>query len=547
MLVAVFSLQISAQEKMFLVKDGKIVATYGINEVDYITFDDNGLIGAGDFEIEILNVEHRIVEWNVYPSDPDMYYYSSVLTPESLENLYHNSVDEIAAGYYNAMCFVAGMVGMDPYEFMETQALAKGDCYFGDDQLGAGSDYLIFVFGMNPDGEATTNYTLMPFSTPEMEMTGLTVDFNITSDTNDTTIEYVPSDDSIRYFTEVRMYGDDFDMQGWMNTLIWRGGVLGKSPEEVVAENTYFGKQTIEYSLEPEYEYAVYACSVTDDGVVNSEVSSKIFVTGSVAMSDNTFELSVSDISVLAATLNVTPSNADYYSVGILPVSDFEGRTDQEVLEEYVMYNAISVDWSTKSGAASIEWGELNPDTEYAFFVFGYYHSTITTEMTKVTFTTLPASDPKTWEATFGEITYGEYYGRPAAYVQINVNQDDVKYLWNVVDASGTPEQIHEALLRECDRYEGMGINYVDIRGIYGSNEVSFSGEEEGELKFFAVVMNPETYEFETEVFFSETFTMEELAAKMPALKIAKPQSIESSEKDAKADENVAIKNILKL
>ncbi|MBD5358087.1 MAG: hypothetical protein HDR88_13970 [Bacteroides sp.] len=547
--VALLSFSAYAQEKIYLVKDGKIIATYSTAEVDYLTFDSEGLITNDDFEITIDELDYRYVVWTVKPQDPDMYYYTGVYTEESIRDRFNNSVEEMASTLYSDMSFLAGMVGVSVDEFMESSVLYKGETQIGYDQIGPGSDYVLVAFGCNPDGTATTKtYTGLNFSTPAMPSTGLTVDFNITAGTNDVTIEYCPSDDSVRYFTEVREYGENFDMQDWMNTLIWRGSISGMSPEEVVAENTYFGKQTLDYSLEPEYEYVVYACSVTDDGVINSEVSSKTFVSGPVAMSENTFELSVSDIGSLTATFNVTPSNNDSYSIGVLPLSDFEGRTDQEVLEEYVMYNAWPVEYNTRSGEASIEWSGLRADTEYVFFAFGYYHNTLTTEMSKVTFTTLPTSDPKTWEATFGEVTFGDYFGDPAAYVQINVNQDDIQYVWQVVESTGTAEQIHEALLRECERYEGMGINYVEMRGIYGSNEVSFSGMEEGvEYKFFAVVMNPETYEFETEVFFSENFTMPSDAAKMPALKVAKSQADNSSEKDAKANEKVVIKNVLKL
>ena len=53
-----------------------------------------------------------------------------------------------------------------------------------------------------------------------------------------------------------------------------------------------------------------------------------------------------------------------------------------------------------------------------------------------------------------------------------------------------------------------MGLNYVEMNGIYGSKEVTFEGIEEGQsYKFFAVVMNAETGEFETQVFFSEPFS----------------------------------------
>lgn len=512
-LVAFFSLSAYAQEKIFLIKDSKVVATYGIDEVDYLTFEDPGFVETDDFEIKIDELDYRYAIWTVTPKDPDMYYYSAIYTKEALADRFQNSVELIAEALYSDMGFLAGMVGVSVEDFMKSNVLYKGEAQIGNDQLGAGSEYVILAFGINPDGTATTDtYTELPFETPAMDMVDLTVDFAVEGDSNDVTIVATPSDKSIRYYMTVKEAGEkEVDLQGDINSAIWRGGVMDKSPEQVIEEITYEGDVRLFQSLEPEMEYVVYACSVTPDGVVNSDASSKTFVTGKVKMSDNVISLTVNDVATLVCNFTITPSNSDSYSVGLLPASAFEGMTDQEVLERYVAENRFSVDYNMSSGERTISWNGLSPDTEYVAFAFGFYHGVITTQMFKVSFKTLPSSDPKTWTATFGDVVVD--IDNEVAVVQIDVNQDDVWYLWNVVDASGTPEQIHEALLKECERYEGMGINYVEMRSIVGLNEVTFSpyGEDVTgkKYKFFAVVMNAETYEFETEVFFSDVFTMD--------------------------------------
>lgn len=513
-LMALLSFSSYAQEKIFLVKDNKIVATYGIDEVDYLTFDDEGLSSSSDFEITIHEVDHLSATWTVTPSDPDMYYYSGVYTKESLTDRFENSVENLCSILYNDMTFLAGMVGMAPEDFMKQSVLSQGEREFADYQLGADSEYVVVAFGCNPDGTpASETYAEAPFKTMPIEMTGLTVDFKIDNATNDVSITYTPSELNVRYYVTVREVNPEYpyNPQDEINTLIWRGSISGKSPEQVIEENTIEGVVTKSYSLDPEFEYEVYAFSLTEDGIVNSEVSTTTFVSGQVSMSDMTFELSVSNITPVGCDFTIIPSNdRDAYTIGILPLSDVENATDGQIINMYLM-NEMVADWYTSYGERTVNYNSFNPDTEYVAFAFGYYHHTATTPLAKTTFKTLPGSDPTTWEPSFKNFYMGEYYGNPAAYITIDVNHPDVKYLWNVVDSYGTEEQVKEALRGEFDRYEGMGINYVEMRSIWGTQEVSFSGFEEGhEYKFFAVAVN-EDYEFLTPVFFSDNFTLDGL------------------------------------
>lgn len=434
-----------------------------------------------------------------------------IITPASIPrrqstNVMRGNVQQMADTLYEDMSFLAGMVGMNPDDFMAENVLSKGEKQFSKYTLEAGKEYILVAFGCNPDGKTTTKtFTSLKVNTPEMVMTGLTVDFTVDAPTNDVILTATPSDKTIRYYVSVKEADETIDIQDEINTLIWRGGIAEKTPEQVVQEITYVGDARIEKSLDPEKEYNVYACSVTPDGVVNSELSIKKFVTGKVAPSNNTFTITVTNISSRGADINVVPTNEDTYSVGVLPASEFEGKTDQEVLDKYVSENAMTVDWYTRSGNFTYPWN-LSNDTEYVAFVFGTSHGVATTAMTKTTFKTLAPSDPKTWEATFGDVVID---GKNAK-VKINVNHDDVQYLWNVVDATGTDEQVKEALLREYKRCQDKGFNYVEMYGVYGSNEVTFEAMEPGgEYKFFAVVMNPQTTELETPIFYSVHFTQD--------------------------------------
>ena len=509
------------QEKMYLVKGNRLVATYDVEDVDYITFDLDPSIVTSDFQIELDDISYTSATWTVTPADPDMLYYTGVYTPKLFDEL-GGDVEGLASKLASDMRFLASMAQMNFETFMENEVLYKGECWVGYDQMGPDTEYYIVAFGCNPDGTpSTSEVTKITVHTPAIPMTGLSVEFNVEVDGSDAIITSTPSDPSISYFMQVDPVGEDpVDPQARINQLIWRGGFLDKTPEEVVAENLVSGTLTNKYSLSPNTNYVVYAVSLTPEGVVNSEVSQAEFTTNEVLVSDNTFEVELTDIVSTVATAKITPSNDDMYSIAVIPVSDFEGKTDKEVMEEYQQNwtNKAATDWFRGTGERTLVWDGLTADTEYYFCVFGYYQEVITTGLTKIKFKTPEPSDPKLWRCEYKDfhIDYGRW-----AMITIDVNEQDVPYVWNVVDSDATVEQIKAYYESEYARVadKGMSIaDYVNSRSVTGTNEVSFSGMEDGELyKFFAVVLNPETGDFDTEVFFSETFSKEGYGVTKPA------------------------------
>lgn len=521
-LMAMLALPVQAQ-RIYLIKGNKVVETYSLNEVDYMSFDLPADVEAPDFDIEIGEVGYNNVSWKVIPRDAEMTYYSAVYTEDALRNNYDYSVDKLCESLYNAMSFLASMVGMAPEEFMETQVLAKGEQSFADYQQGPDSEYVLLAFGCSTSGKPLTEgYSRKVFATPAMEMNGLTVGFDIDNSTNNVKIKFTPSDKNVRYLTEVRPAGEAFDAQGWVNTLVWRGSVMGRTPEESMELATSVGDVEMIFNLDPNTDYVVYSYSIEmvgEDPIVNSRVSQQAFTSGAVAKSDMTFAFTVSDVTPLSANIDIVPSGGDPYSWGYLKASDAEGLSDMEIAQK-CCENAFVTDIRTSSGSQTITAEGLEPDTEYVLVAFGYEKHEITTStIGKVTFRTLPASDPSKWVATFGDIKFAE--DGSSASVDITVNYDDISYVWFVVPAYGTEDQIKEAILAEFNRtLENKGYNYVELRSIMGSNEVSYwpDGGDEEELKFVAIVANTD-FEFLSPLFSSKSFKMSDAPKGAPALK----------------------------
>lgn len=516
-MLAMLAMPASAQ-RIYLIKGDKVVDSYSLNSVDYMSFEVPDGVEAPDFAIDIEEVGYNNVKWTVTPSDPDMYYYSAVYTPESLQDRFENSVDKLCEILYHDMQFIASMASYPIDDFMKDQVLAKGQQTFYDAQQGPDYEYIILAFGCSIKGEATTDtYTGKTFKTPAMPSTGLTVGFDINTESNNVAIKYTPSDNNVRYITEVRRADEEFDPQSWMNTLIWRGSVVDKTPQQVYEENTVTGPVEKTYQLDPDAEYVVYSCSVAlvaESPIVNSEVSSQKFTSGPVKDSNMTFDVSVTKTGILSAEINVKPSTNDSYSWAVIKASDVEGVTiDRAFLQEYGMNNGFLTDIRTNSGEQTITAEALEADTEYIFVAFGWYSHVCTTDnIGKVTFHTEKTSDPTKWTATFSDIKIAD--DKSKASVDITVNYPDVNYVWFVVPSYGTDDQIKEAIMAEFKRAEDKGYNYVEVRSVAGNNEVSYWPEEDDteEVKFVAVVANTD-FEFLTPIFSSASFKMGTAAA----------------------------------
>ena len=259
------------------------------------------------------------------------------------------------------------------------------------EQLTVGSKHYIFAIGIAADGTVLSNAVLEPFTTDSIELLDITFNVSCDVDGPNATLHTIPSDNGIRYYTDVKLKSDwpnGPDLQGWIQTLIWRGSVNGETAEQVVDELSSFGEVTKEYYLNANTDYYAYAVAINEEGILASEAEIIEFTTGNVHLSENTFKIEL-EIGVDNVDMHVIPSNNDQYAWAVSPVAEWDGMTDREYLEWYFAnYGTFFLDLSGLIGENTVTKNNLASDTEYYAFVFGYEQSTVTTDVTKVKFTT---------------------------------------------------------------------------------------------------------------------------------------------------------------
>ena len=191
-----------------------------------------------------------------------------------------------------------------------------------------------------------------------------------------------------------------------------------------------------EGDLEPNYDYYAFAFCLSANGEVKGGFTKKAFKTlNEATTSENTFQVSVSNITATGATVSVTPSTNETYYFDVLEKEIYDAYTDKkelaaeyiaEIKDYYESYGYSLAD-ALSSGNDSYSFdGFLDSNTAYYALAFGVTTSgAITTDVTTVEFTTLESSGGNTGGGNTGDKNltcfemgyyenWGDYYGTNA-------------------------------------------------------------------------------------------------------------------------------------
>lgn len=472
------------------------------------------------FQIQIDEIGLDYVTATIVPQDNTMTWLALAYEQWVLDERFA-TIDEAIADLLNAYTFLASMYGVDLPTFMKAQILSTGTQTMTFDQLSVDTDHYVMAVGLSPDGIRLTEAVLMPFKTQSIEMEDVSFDISIDINGPYVTMQTVPSDKNIRYYTDVKLKSDwqnGPDIQGWIQDLIWRGSISGQSREEVIAGLSSYGDVTKEYYLNANTEYYAYAVAINEEGIVCSEEKTLLFTTGDVAMSENIFDIQINETGPDFVNFTVTPSvKNDVYTYAVTPVSDWEGMTDEEYLESYIAANSFFLTLAATSGDQTFQVGDLTSDKEYYLFIFGYEQDKVTTDLTKIKFKTNATSSASelTFEFQASDVTSNQ------VSVKVVPSAQDAMYYWDLIPASSaTQEGAKAAVDARVQHWIDIGYkaSRADVfasKGYRGTVEKTITAYDFGyvmiepatEYKIFAVGIDDKTGEYVTDVYFSDSFT----------------------------------------
>lgn len=344
-----------------------------------------------DFDIEIKEVLHTRVYYDVTPYDKDAAYMLLGTSADRFEDV--SSDEDIYAldyEYFEVLADLNGITVEDAIGLLLKTGNARNE------QLNtrAGTDYVIYAYGMTADGIPTTPVAQTAFTTPELEI--ISPEFTFTTDINGShvTLKIEPESDELYYFygvSEQSTFDEDLiieSQQQFLDEMLprWETNTW-KTLEEAVRELSIEGTAEELFDLEPEKDYIAYAATVSSTGLINSELVTYEFATEPVQPSDNQISFEITTVGYNQVRFNVTVTNNDSYKVGTIKKSETEGLSDEQIIDKLLSPDYVKTlrEYNKSTSAAFFN---LESETEYLLCAFGYEFETVTTGLTKSEFCT---------------------------------------------------------------------------------------------------------------------------------------------------------------
>lgn len=395
------------------------------------------------FDIAVTDITASTAFVTVTPEDNATRYYFDVLSKADFAD-YNNSPKAFMEFYIDWLKENNPDFTLD--QIFE-QILSTGEDSYEFPKLKAETEYLAFAVKVNDDGtipeegdtEAFTTIALPPLEKVDCKFVIDVTDIGASS----ATVSVTPSKTDVPYYFDLitkadyeAAGGDDAAVGQYVTEFLdFLIEYYSMSLEEVVDGIVSTGPDSYAYegNLDPETDYYVFACGLTTDGRINTDVGLKAFRTEAVKPSDNVFTLDITNITATGSLVTVTTTNDDPYIIDVWPTADIEGLSDDEIVataeEMYGMWIMFL------EGAGDMELdneGYLDPETDYTVWICGYESGSRTTAVTKATFRTLEPGDPA--ECTF-EITVDPLKAT-SANVIVTPSDSSVGYYFDLLPKS---------------------------------------------------------------------------------------------------------------
>lgn len=425
------------------------------NDTDSPRKDDEPAAPA--FDLSVRNITRTSANITIKPQDKQMSYISFVAKQEFLDE---NGLDTDEALFDSDMEYIANYIsdyGGDLSDFLLTGDLI--DWAYTD--VTGSTDYVVYVYGIDPQTEERlTDICYCEFRSPDLEM--VEASFGVEAKAYGPIVELTITPEGYHgpyYFTLIEASALEpeaslFDVchDYFAEVVSYYQAVYYYTLDDVLQSVCSRGTGRFRLELKPETDYIACAYAVNDQAEVCSEPSTAEVTTGTVVASDNEIAIVVSNITATSARITVKPSNEDTYVAGVVKSSAIEGMTDEQIMEYVIAANP-----STLTGPF---WQELQLEsqTEYTVYAFGYLAGTVTTELFRNDFKTLVAEEGT---ATFRlEYAYYDVAEVAALYPEWeHYHESGYEVMFIATAISDSPEYYYT--VNDPQIFEGSSDDYV--------------------------------------------------------------------------------------
>ncbi|MBR5249226.1 MAG: BACON domain-containing protein [Bacteroidales bacterium] len=357
------------------------------------------------FSFENMRAEMTSYTVDIYPLDKEAPYIAIASTPTYMavydldtdEALFEDDMEyfEYLAEYYSMS--VSELLSMITHIGDEVG-------FFANEGIVPGCNYILYAYHVNIETlELESKIVRFPFKTAAPDQ--IEVDFTMDIAVNGALVEWTinPNDyDGYYYFDAVDMelFNEVFDGKGdfetyaieYTNELMLSYQAAGNSNAAILQAICRRGETTMKISsLKPEKEYAFFAVAIDEATVYAASAPDYEMVrTEEVEAVEMEISISLENLEARAATIKYTPSSNEPFAANCFTKAEYDsyGSTDQERLDNIKFFYSLS----TVFGEVVYDFSDLNPETEYVAFAFGYNGGVLTTPIFTEVFTT-PSAD----------------------------------------------------------------------------------------------------------------------------------------------------------
>lgn len=469
--------------------------------------------------ISISKVTATGVTFSVTTSDESLTWIPMVTYKDGFE--YYESADELFQYDLEYFAYLADIRDMTLSEFLGTMVASGSMVNVPFDGLQPSTDYVLYAYGITVDGRRTTDIVHEAFRTEDPYEGDIVFSFDASEDDYILNYTITPSHTGVPYFYGIApktridewksRYNGDLraaiqaeEIDSEINELMDLGMISG--PEDYFA--IYSESNVMDwgyYELTASTSYVIYAVKWDEQCRLSGPVSTYEHTSSSIDASDNQITLEVANVTQSSADAVTTVTTEDPYVVMPIRTSELEGLTDEELFAYLVDKYDYIIGEYTYTGSMTKNYTRMRPDTEYTFLAFGYKAGVMTTsEMDKVNFRTLPAGNPE--DCTF------EFSCEPdvdCAFIEVTPSDKGQFYHWLVYPSYYTKEDAKNYIrLTIQHAYEGDFATFASWELSLGTDSATaWDLYPETEYKVGAVIMDYDTGEFLSDVYFSEPFT----------------------------------------
>ena len=396
--------------------------------------------------VKISNVEATAVVFSVTTYSEDTTWIGQVVGKEWFDSYSEEDIFSEDLSYYRS---TANDEGKTLEEYL-SEVLSKGShSNIRVNGLDAESEYVVYIYGMNTDGEKTSAIYSESFTTTApYEGNDVTYDFDIKVERAIADITITPSHEGVAYFNNLitredfELYGSDIEKaaDAVIAKIIDDYAAWDYTLAETFEYNTDYVATNYQFEAMANTEYVAFAFKWNEKCERLSEVSYEWFTVGTIPPSDNQLSMTISDVTQSTFYVDIKTTNDDPYAIIAIPSSQIADLTDDNAIFDYVLknYGTAFLYNYIFNGDIEGEFSGMEANTEYAVMLFGYEAGTLTTKITRQNIKTLKAGaiDACKYDIVISDIEDRE------AYVTITPTDYSIWYYWNVFEADATEAEV---------------------------------------------------------------------------------------------------------